>query len=139
MISNERDHSESDTDSIFTSTGTFSSSSTVPGLGALSGKAIKRVGTAVIHILDAIIIRRRLAEIEATFRQRSASLSSNDRELFCSDLLELSLPAYNMRIRTRAFDLIMETIAGTDFQDLATALVSKPFKVYSCLTSTLAR
>lgn len=78
---------DSETSSILTIT----SSSTVPGLGSLSGKAIKRVGTAVLNRVEDILIRRRLAQAEALLGQRADTANANSvlKSLY-SDLLELS-------------------------------------------------
>ncbi|KAF9073927.1 hypothetical protein BDP27DRAFT_1317696 [Rhodocollybia butyracea] len=107
------------------STESSGSSSTVPGIGSLSGRAIKRVGSVVVNGVDAILIRRRLAQIETIFGHRSdGSPKSHDAESLYSDLLELSRPLYSLSIRTRAFRLIMGKLGGMDFNDLATAVVN---------------
>ncbi|KAJ3732836.1 G-protein alpha subunit-domain-containing protein [Lentinula guzmanii] len=117
------EYGASETSSIFTSTGTFTSSSTVPGLGALSGKAIKRFGSAVVNGVDAILIRRRLAQIEDHFAQKTDDTVQSDalKSLY-SDLLELS----RLSIRTRAFRVIMGKVGGMDFEDLAQAMIDWP-------------
>ncbi|KAF9069016.1 hypothetical protein BDP27DRAFT_1421442 [Rhodocollybia butyracea] len=87
-----------DTSSVFTSTGTFTSASTIPGLGALSGKAIKQVGIAVVNGVNAIIIQRRLAQLEATLGQKDTMTHSSDVKSLYSDLLELARTIYSLPI-----------------------------------------
>ncbi|KAE9404404.1 hypothetical protein BT96DRAFT_973225 [Gymnopus androsaceus JB14] len=119
----------SDASSTFTSSGTFTSSSTIPGLGALSGKAIKRLGTSVVNGLDAFLIRRRLAQLEAIFENKSVSLSGSDTlESLYSDLLELSRRSvYPPSIHKRAFRLIMGVVGGMEFEPLAAAVARWQF------------
>ncbi|KIK53957.1 hypothetical protein GYMLUDRAFT_88289 [Collybiopsis luxurians FD-317 M1] len=120
-----------ETDSSYVSTASFSSSSTIPGLGYLSGKAIKRLGTSVIKGVDAIIIRRRLAHIENVLKHKHfaktivGDTSPAMRSLYF-DLLELYRSIYGQSIRTRAFRLIMGEVGGLHFQDLAAAVVDWP-------------
>ncbi|KAJ3997715.1 G-protein alpha subunit-domain-containing protein [Lentinula boryana] len=121
------EYGASETSSIFTSTGTLTSSSTVPGLGALSGKAIKRFGSAVVNGVDAILIRRRLAQIEDHFAQKTdGTVQSDALKSLYSDLLELSRPVYSLSIRTRAFCVIMRKVGGMDFENLAQAMIDWP-------------
>ena len=89
-------NSESDTGSTFTATNTFTTLSTVPGLGYLSGKGLKREGDVVVHGVDAMIIRTRLVQIESalTRTSESKSLSLTLRPLY-SDLLELDLSSFD--------------------------------------------
>ncbi|KAJ3843377.1 hypothetical protein F5878DRAFT_605005 [Lentinula raphanica] len=120
-------YSASDSSSIF-SIGTFTSTtSTVSGLGSLSGKAIKRVGSAVVDGVDAILIRRRLAQIEDSLGPTSDVITKTGvvKSLY-SDLLELSRPVYSLSTRTRAFRVIMSKIGGLDFEDLARAVADWP-------------
>ncbi|KAF9024785.1 hypothetical protein BDP27DRAFT_1352099, partial [Rhodocollybia butyracea] len=109
-------------------TGTYTSSSTIPGLGYLSGTVIKGVGTVVTNQVDNILIRQRLAQLEAILGQNSCAITtdSRDRESLYNDLLELSRPVYNSSIRTRAFRLIMGRVGGMDFEDLAAAVLKWP-------------
>ncbi|KAE9407838.1 hypothetical protein BT96DRAFT_1013757 [Gymnopus androsaceus JB14] len=121
----------SETDSTFISTGSFSS--TIPGIGALSGKAIKRFGSVVVKSVDAILIRRRLVQIEDVLGQRSDGMpDSCDIEALYSDLLELAAPSYSLSVRTRAFRLIMGNIAGLEFKALADAVVNWDSLSESC-------
>ncbi|KAF5367665.1 hypothetical protein D9757_010994 [Collybiopsis confluens] len=115
--------------SIFSSSGqvTVTSSSTIPGLGALSGKVIKRLGSAVVNQFDAVLIRRRLSQIENVFRMHSDNAMGPDsvRGLY-SDILELSRPVYSLSIRTRALRLIMGRVGAMEFEDLVEAVVAWP-------------
>lgn len=136
----------SETDlSISTGTGTLTSSSTIPGLGATSGKVFKRLGSVVVNGVDAILIRRRLAQIERTLvRKSDASIDSDALRSLYADLLELSRwvsstqqsssniliqyssPAYTLSVRVRAFRLIMDKVGGLDFKELAAAFIRLP-------------
>ncbi|KAJ3722487.1 hypothetical protein C8R42DRAFT_720852 [Lentinula raphanica] len=120
--------SASESSSIFTSGGTFTSSSTVPGLGYLSGKVIKRFGSAVVNGVDAILIRRRLAQIEDSLGPTSDGIVETPGvvQSLYSDLLELSRPVYSFTIRTRAIRVIISKVGAMDFQDLARAMIDWP-------------
>ncbi|KAE9387468.1 G-alpha-domain-containing protein [Gymnopus androsaceus JB14] len=122
---------DSETSSILTIT----SSSTVPGLGSLSGKAIKRVGTAVLNRVEDILIRRRLAQAEALLGQRADTANANSvlKSLY-SDLLELS----RLSVRTRAFRLIMRQVGAMDFEELAAAVTDwSLFETYDLLKAMI--
>ncbi|KAE9388562.1 hypothetical protein BT96DRAFT_430357 [Gymnopus androsaceus JB14] len=93
--------SHSETASILTNTGTFTASSTltstetftstIPGLGATSGKALKRVGAAVVNVVDAILIRRKISQLETIFKQKRLKLGNLiPLETDYDTLLELS-------------------------------------------------
>ncbi|KAJ3775490.1 hypothetical protein FB446DRAFT_725203 [Lentinula raphanica] len=112
---------------LLPATVTFTTSSTVPGLGYLSGKVIKRFGSAVVNRVDAILIRRRLAQIEDNLGPTSDSIARTTivKSLY-SDLLELSRPVYSLSIRTRAFRVIMSKVGRMDFEDLAQAVIDWP-------------
>ncbi|KAF5376156.1 hypothetical protein D9757_009313 [Collybiopsis confluens] len=77
---------------------------------------------------DVGVYRRRIAQVELALRKKDPlALDLNKRRSLYSDLLELYRPGYRIRIRTRAFCLIMEKIAGSEsFEDVAFALVDKP-------------
>ncbi|KAF9067667.1 G-protein alpha subunit-domain-containing protein [Rhodocollybia butyracea] len=127
--------------SVFTSTRTFTPTSTITGLGFLSGKAIKRVGTVIVNGIDALLIRRRLGQLEATLDQTNtttATADPSDVQSLYSDLLELSRPVYSLSIRTRAFRVIMGKVGGMDFQDLAIAVANWPiYEAYDLLKAMI--
>lgn len=52
-----------------------SSTSTIAGLGATTGKAIKQIGMVVKHGIEAVIILRRLDDIEAILLAKPAGPS----------------------------------------------------------------
>ncbi|KIK66439.1 hypothetical protein GYMLUDRAFT_934180 [Collybiopsis luxurians FD-317 M1] len=110
--------------SIFTTTGTFTSSSTIPGLGYLSGKALHQVGFLILEgVIDPIVVRMRFAQIEAALiRSQTVSSSSARKDLF-RDLLELSRPVYSQSIQERAFRMITGQIWGLEFEELADVIV----------------
>ncbi|KAJ3720567.1 kinase-like domain-containing protein [Lentinula raphanica] len=135
-------YSLSETNSIFTSTGTFTSSSTIPGLGYLSSKAFERLGSAVVNGVDAILIRRRIAQIEDTlgFGPMFDSVADSETDaikLLYSDLLELSRTVYSHSIRERAFRVIMSKIGVLDFEYLAQAMVDWPLSESYDLLNTM--
>lgn len=70
---------------------TVTSSSTVPGLGALAGKAIKAMGKFTIRTLDSIVIRRTLSVLNSHFPDSTdkPGYASSDPLLY-DQLLELS-------------------------------------------------
>ncbi|KAJ3722517.1 hypothetical protein C8R42DRAFT_709597 [Lentinula raphanica] len=133
-------YSASESSSIYTNTDTFTSSSTIPGLGSLSGKAIKRFGSAVVNGVDAILIRRRLVQIEDSLGPTSNSIAeASVVESLYDDLLELSRPVYGLSIRTRAFRVIMSKVGGMDFEDLAQAMIRWPLSdSYDLLKAMMA-
>ncbi|KIK54068.1 hypothetical protein GYMLUDRAFT_100206 [Collybiopsis luxurians FD-317 M1] len=106
--------------STLTTTGTFTSSSTAPGLGYLSGKVIHLVGSVVIDGMT--VLRARLAQINSTLSRNRTASDSDAREIFSSELLELSRPVYDQAIRKRAFSMIMGQIGGLEFVDLAAGI-----------------
>ncbi|KAL0570002.1 hypothetical protein V5O48_011958 [Marasmius crinis-equi] len=57
--------------SIFLRTDTISSGTTEPGLGYLSGRAIKRLGEAVLNGVDDMLVNREINRIESYFRKNS--------------------------------------------------------------------
>lgn len=75
-------------------TGTASSTSTIPGLGATTGKALKRVGSVVVNGIDAILIRRRIIQLETIFQQKYVGRKTGHLipllKIDYNDLLELS-------------------------------------------------
>ena len=76
--------------SILTNTATFTS--TIPGLGATSGKALKLVGSVVVNGVEAILIRRRISKLETIFNQKKLRKPGDSIPLEADydDLLELS-------------------------------------------------
>ncbi|KAE9391160.1 hypothetical protein BT96DRAFT_318270 [Gymnopus androsaceus JB14] len=117
------EHGFSETSSLLTATAT--STSTIPGLGSTSGKAIKRLGSVVVYGVDAILIRRRLAQIEGVLtHKRLEKLTKESPKDLYNDLLELSRPLYSLSLCTRAFRLVMGEIGGMEFEHLAAAIVN---------------
>ncbi|KAE9388571.1 hypothetical protein BT96DRAFT_927010, partial [Gymnopus androsaceus JB14] len=117
-------HSET-ASSILTSTGTLTSF--IPGLGATSGTALKRVGSVVVNGVEAILIRRRISLLETIFKQNKLRPLKADYD----DLLELSRSEYEPSIRKRAFRVIMGITGGMEFESLAFA-VSEWHQDLSC-------
>ncbi|KAJ7058721.1 hypothetical protein C8F01DRAFT_1255138 [Mycena amicta] len=107
-------------DSYETTSG--SSSSTVPGPGELSGKAIKALGRVTIRGIDHFVIQRQLAVISSRFPLTDAAptttttvnLKERDaevREMYL-DLLEFSRPGlYREEVNKKALRLLLVQIA----------------------------
>ncbi|KAK1233500.1 hypothetical protein PQX77_003308, partial [Marasmius sp. AFHP31] len=53
--------------SLYSNTKTQTSSSTIYGLGYLSGRAIKRFGESVLNGVDSIFVNRQLRKVETYF------------------------------------------------------------------------
>ncbi|KAL0574800.1 guanine nucleotide-binding protein subunit alpha, partial [Marasmius crinis-equi] len=97
------------------------SRSTVYGLGYLSGRAIKRLGEAVLNGVDYILINRQLKRMESHFASWWDEESSTTREM-CRLLIEFTHPGYVLSVRTRALCLIMNHIGTGKFKGLVGAL-----------------
>ncbi|KAF8530845.1 hypothetical protein JB92DRAFT_2825466 [Gautieria morchelliformis] len=92
---------------------TASSSSTVWGPGALSGKALKAIGVRSLDLICHVIIRMRLAKIKRAiektphvFHDPMDSIESQLMNEYHSDLKELSGVKYSLSVRRAAGDLI---------------------------------
>ncbi|KAJ8091567.1 hypothetical protein PM082_024491 [Marasmius tenuissimus] len=111
--------------SIISKTETLSSGSTGLGPGSISGKAIKRLGEAVLNGVDYILINREFTRIESFFRQNSTNrfLNVENTEGMYRTLFELTHPGYTKSVRTRALKIVMKRIGGMSFKILARALV----------------
>ncbi|KAL0063161.1 hypothetical protein AAF712_009955 [Marasmius tenuissimus] len=104
-----------------------STRTTIPGLGYLSGKAIKRLGEAVLNGVDNVVVNRQLGRIEASVKTDNAwheDTPSPEVKQMCRVLLEFSHPEYPFSIRTRALRVIMTLIGSMKFIGLAAALVN---------------
>ncbi|KAL0575226.1 hypothetical protein V5O48_006742 [Marasmius crinis-equi] len=112
---------QSDISSIYSSTATQTSGSTVFGLGYLSGRAIKRLGEAVLNGYDYIVVNRQLRKMESYFAGYWDEESSDTREM-CISSIELTHPGYPLPFRTRALSLIMTQIGTGKFKGLVGAL-----------------
>ncbi|KAF5379614.1 hypothetical protein D9757_009190 [Collybiopsis confluens] len=143
----DSDNQSEEASSLLTTTGTtFSSFSVIPGLGYISGKAIHRVGSVVVDGIDAVIIRRRLAQIEAEIRQSQTytpafkfappadrlnllpldHLDGLKKAEICRDLLELSRAVYGSSIQNRANRLFLRLVALGGIKELAVEIATKP-------------
>lgn len=82
---------ESSSQSIGGETTSGSSSSTVPGPGALTGKAVKALGKVTLRGLDRIVMAKHLATVIHSFphTDKEASNVQNIQEIY-DDLLEFS-------------------------------------------------
>ncbi|KAJ7367237.1 hypothetical protein DFH08DRAFT_836905 [Mycena albidolilacea] len=84
---------------------TYTDTSTVWGPGTVSGRALLALGEATIRGIDALLIRRRLANI----RLRVPFLTGS----VCNDLLELCRPdMYSVRIAKQALGLTLTQICS---------------------------
>ncbi|KAJ8081409.1 guanine nucleotide-binding protein subunit alpha [Marasmius tenuissimus] len=117
-----------DSSELFSIYSSISSSTrtTVPGLGYLSGRAIKRLGEVVLNGVDNVLVNRQLGRIETSVKADNAwheDTPSSEIKQMCGILLELSHPGYPFSIRTRALRIIMTLIGSMTFIGLATTLV----------------
>jgi hypothetical protein len=78
-------------ESSYPLSGTDSSSSTVPGPGALTGKALKALGEVTLRGLDRIVMARHLSTVIHSFPHTDVEASNiqNIQEIY-DDLLEFS-------------------------------------------------
>ncbi|KAK1224935.1 hypothetical protein PQX77_012138 [Marasmius sp. AFHP31] len=117
-----------DSSELFSIYSSISSSTrtTVPGLGYLSGRAIKRLGEVVLNGVDNVLVNRQLGRIEASVKADNAwheDTPSSEIKEMCGILLELSHPGYPFSIRTRALRIIMTLVGSMTFIGLATTIV----------------
>ncbi|KAL0575227.1 hypothetical protein V5O48_006743 [Marasmius crinis-equi] len=116
------DSEYSNVSSIYSSTETQSSASTIIGLGYLSGRAIKRLGEAVLNGIDYVLVNRQLRRMESYFAGQWDEESSDTRKM-CRLLIEFTDPGYILPVRTRALSLIMTQIGAVKFKGLAGVLI----------------
>ncbi|KAF7333273.1 hypothetical protein MSAN_02421800 [Mycena sanguinolenta] len=105
-------------------TSSGSSSSTVPGPGALSGKAIKALGRMTLRGIDHLVIRRQLSVIAHHFPlpDVKAALAKDPDEIY-ADALEFSRQGlYREEINRRALQLLLRQIGMGETQYLVRAL-----------------
>lgn len=77
------------TDTLSTTNYSLSTSHTVPGPGALSGKAILALGKATLRGAESLIIRRRLQVISSKFPHRDKDSIKGIEQIY-EDVLEFS-------------------------------------------------
>ncbi|KAG5636962.1 hypothetical protein H0H81_006266 [Sphagnurus paluster] len=89
-----------------------SSTSTIPGPGALTGKAIKALGTATLRGLGRVTMARHLAAVMRAFPHTDEEASRlQDIDNIYDDLLEFSRPdMYNEAICGRTLAFILKQI-----------------------------
>ncbi|KAG6911430.1 hypothetical protein DXG01_016527 [Tephrocybe rancida] len=121
--------SASGDESFTNSTDAFShstSGSTIPGPGALSGKAILALGKATLRGAEFIIIRRRLNAIAGKFPLPDTVNIKGLEEMY-DDLLELSrLHLYAGDIRDKALQILLFQISHRDTRHFAKCLNKWP-------------
>ncbi|KAF8076851.1 hypothetical protein FPV67DRAFT_1472873 [Lyophyllum atratum] len=101
-----------------------SSTSTVPGPGALTGKAIKALGVATLRGLGRIVMARHLAAVSHNFphTDEEAARIRNIDDVY-NDLLEFSRPGmYSDEINGRALAFILGQIGTGQTRQLISAL-----------------
>ncbi|KAF5387900.1 hypothetical protein D9615_000815 [Tricholomella constricta] len=107
-----------------TTSGTCSSTSTVPGPGALTGKALKALGVATLRGFGRIVMARRLSAVGHTFphTDEEASRIRHINALY-DDLLEFSRPGmYSDEVNGRILALILAQIGTGQTRHLIGAL-----------------
>ncbi|KAK1231733.1 hypothetical protein PQX77_005142 [Marasmius sp. AFHP31] len=102
---------------------TVSSGSTVPGLGSLSGRAIKQLGEAVLNGVDYILVNRELGRIESYLRHANSPGDVQTVDEMYQTLFQLTHPGYMGPVRARAFKIIMRQVGAMKLKALAAALV----------------
>jgi hypothetical protein len=148
--------SMSATNSLTASEYTTSTSSTVPGLGELSGRAILALGKVTLRGTEYVIIRRRLEAISAKFPHLNIDQIPGIREMY-DDVLELSRFAHKHKIYTivlnyprgrhglyadairgRAMAILLVQIGSGQTQQLVKHLLNWPFTELKIFISELA-
>ncbi|KAJ4000845.1 hypothetical protein F5050DRAFT_283961 [Lentinula boryana] len=113
---------------------TESSATTVWGPGTLSGKAIKSLGEASLRGVDKLIVRWRLAKINAILPGLTSPgsllrnpASGEQLEKIYDDLLELSrLDFYDAKVRQKALKMIMMQIGSREANQLLLCVAKWP-------------
>ncbi|PPQ92762.1 hypothetical protein CVT25_003871 [Psilocybe cyanescens] len=103
---------------------TTTTDSTIPGPGALGGKAIKALGKLTIRGIDRVIITARLRSITSKFPHSNEQASSikGIREMY-NVILELCRSGmYNDELRKKALQLLVVQIKDEQVQILVEAL-----------------
>ncbi|KAL0568024.1 hypothetical protein V5O48_013963 [Marasmius crinis-equi] len=113
--------------SIFVRTDTISSGATEPGLGYLSGRAIKRLGEVVLNGVDDILINREINRIESYFRKNSLPVRQDAvgrvGKMYHT-LLELTNPGFKSSFHTRSMKILMGHIGAAKLELLAETVVN---------------
>ncbi|KAF9458476.1 hypothetical protein BDZ94DRAFT_1239966 [Collybia nuda] len=111
-------------DALSTTTDTDSTSRTIPGPGALSGKAVLALGKATLHGAEVIIIRRRVQVISSKFPHKDEDNVKGIESMY-EDILELSRrDLYSDVIRTRALHVILVQIGSGHVKKLVQCLAT---------------
>lgn len=126
------------------SDGTAITSSTIPGLGEISGRAILALGKFTLRGAEYLVIRRRLDTISANFPHRNANQITGIEQMY-NDILELSRfvharfwptcwayskerrDLYHEAIRARALSIILVQIGSRQTRHLVKCLLDWPF------------
>lgn len=120
----------------------FESGSTIPGPGALSGKAILALGKGTLRVAEHILIRRRLSVISSKFPHKNDTRLEGINQMY-DDLLELSryggikspfwkanfcyrLDLYTESIRGQAVILLIVQIGSRQTRHLVDRLAQWP-------------
>ncbi|RDB19867.1 hypothetical protein Hypma_013011 [Hypsizygus marmoreus] len=118
-------------DSVFSSypsteceTTSGSSTSTVPGPGALTGKALKALGVATLRGLGRIVMAKHLATVTHSFPHTDEQASSiRNIDAIYDDLLEFSRPGmYSAETSDKALGIILSQIGMGQTRFLIKAL-----------------
>ncbi|KAJ3762092.1 hypothetical protein EV360DRAFT_79654 [Lentinula raphanica] len=119
----------------YSTTETESSATTVWGPGTLSGRAIKSLGEASLRGVEKLIVRWRLAKINAILPGLTSPTSSSSKnyttgeqlEKIYDDLLELSrLDFYDTKVRQKALRMIMMQIGSRETHQLLLCVAKWP-------------
>ncbi|KAJ3877066.1 hypothetical protein F5051DRAFT_409650 [Lentinula edodes] len=130
----DSDRYSTNTTTSYETNETQSSATTLWGPGTLSGKAIKSLGEASLRGVEKLVVRWRLAKINAILPGLNSGNSSpkypasaEQLEKIYDDLLELSrLDFYDEKVRQRALRLIMMQIGSREASQLLLCVVKWP-------------
>ncbi|KAF9462528.1 hypothetical protein BDZ94DRAFT_1322531 [Collybia nuda] len=111
--------------SVSDHTDTASTSSTVPGPGEISGRAIKALGKMALRGLDKIQLRLHLLALSRLFPHGNRVLGENDDgERMYEELIDLSRPGiYSTRVYKHAMQLLLIQIGHREVKQLIRGLV----------------
>ncbi|KAF9462529.1 hypothetical protein BDZ94DRAFT_1322532 [Collybia nuda] len=106
-------------------TDTASTSSTVPGPGEVSGRAIKALGKITLRGLDEIQLRLRLSSLDRLFPHGNRVFwEGDDGEQMYEEIIDLSRPGvYSSRLYKHAMHLLLIQVGHREVKQLIRGLV----------------
>ncbi|KAF9463084.1 hypothetical protein BDZ94DRAFT_652436 [Collybia nuda] len=105
-------------DTLSTTEHSYSTSRTVPGPVALSGKAILALGKTTLRVAENLVIRTRLQALSSTFPHRDRDTIKGIDQMY-KDIMELSRrDLYPNVARVRALHIILVQIGSCEVEKL---------------------